>query len=221
MCAVYEPGAVDDDFDAALLARDRTLPPTPEEAAATGLARCWPDDYVLLNGSLMPGEGPAALLVPRESPAVDAPMTAELGAMAQAAAHSGPIPLVPGADAASAPTVYLSHGDAVISISKHAPPPASSTDNIRRDIARGTQGDTSAAAAGAPRAAARLSHFVSQQPRFAQPGTLEYDFALEWRKLQVCLGEKGAVDVGCTPCGPSCVSAGHGSCRARLAYAGA
>ena len=224
--AVFETGAVNDDFDASLLLDATHTDPLHQElrdpddaTSAAGMARCWPDDLVLLSGALStPDGGAAALLVPRAHPAIVASLGAEKAAVESAGLSSG-AQAVEGSVGSSTSAPSLVEGDAmiqgaasasffthcgtVISVSKHAPPATSMTDALRRDALRGAAvvpvpagtlaaEDTEAAASTAattaatqqPRAAARLANVVSQQPRFAQPGTLEFDLACEWRQLQ-------------------------------------
>lgn len=198
--AVFDAGAVNDDFDPALLIESDKDDPLAAEldrtasaagSAGFGFARCWPDDLVLLGGSLAPGDGPGALLVPRAHPAIVAALGAESDAFAAAASTKG-VDLGGYDDATAQGARFFSHCGVVISIAKHAPPLLDTMDKLRRDVLRGTPAvapvgvaDGGDAPAQQPRAAARLARFVSQQPRFAQPGSLEFDFACEWRLLQV------------------------------------
>lgn len=199
MRAVFEPGAIDDDFDASLLTDASRLDPLirelntcPDVAAQAGFASMWPDDLVLLGGTLAPGNGPGALLVPRATPTIAAAFFADSEERAHAA-H-----IIDGATVANnaAGVLCFTHCGVLITAAKHAPPPASMTESLRQSLRGGAAGTAVATLDGVtgsddasslsqPRAAARLSHFVSQQPRFAQPGTLEFDFASEWRKMQV------------------------------------
>ena len=205
--ASFEFGAIDDDFDAALLSASLQGPSSPLGAAQV---HCWPDDFVLLGGSLAAGDGPGALLVPRAHPAVVAALGAEAEAASKAAAFgkrpfsaratrdesaSGERGLVTVISSPESSTICFSHGVTLLSVSKHAPLAVFKTDKLRRDAIRGipsvglvsesSDDPATQAAMQQPRAAARISHVLSQQPRFAQPGTLEFDFACEWRKLQV------------------------------------
>jgi hypothetical protein len=200
--AVFEHGAIDDDFDPALLHQRGQLDPDHSAETSRPVTSaellCWPDDMVLLGGSLA-GEGwggPGAMLVPRAHPDIIGALAAEALSTGSGGDNDAPA-------AADESMRQFQHCGVKVTVSKHAPP-RDSTKDRRRQLLTTT-------ALPLPRAAARLASSVAQQPRFAQPGekvalaaqrcspsfgsrtflvfiltgTLEFDYACAWRRLQV------------------------------------
>lgn len=193
VCAAFEPGAIDDDFDPVLVASSEEDAGLSSSIASTPPLRCWPDDLLLLGGSLAGGGvgGPGAILVPRQHPAIlavfdGADKSRSDGPVSDLADDAGKTDCDLAGPLVRSPTVAeFVHCGARVTVSKHATF-RDSAKNLRRDAlsSTGLSGDGSESALPPSRAAARLASVVSQQPRFAQPGSLEFDFACAWRKLQ-------------------------------------